>query len=88
MSAPARSATELMSVLKQQRDELKLKAHLFGKELQDEWDTLEEKYRQMRVDYEKPLQDAVVETGDEVWKSLKQVGEEIRSGFERIRRAI
>jgi hypothetical protein len=43
---------ELISTLKQQRDELKLKLHLGKAELRDEWNALDEKLRNLGDEYE------------------------------------
>ncbi|MGI9483407.1 MAG: hypothetical protein ACR2OR_13730 [Hyphomicrobiales bacterium] len=64
------------------RDELKLKMHLASKDLQDEWDSLEEKY------------DEVVTKAklDETAEGLGAAGalliDEIKKGYERIKAAI
>ncbi len=64
------------------RDELKLKMHLASKDLQDEWDALEEKY------------DEVVTKAklDETAEGLGAAGslliDEIKKGYERIKAAI
>ena len=78
---------DLISKLKQERDELALQIHLGKAELKDEWDKLEEKFVGMNKDYE-PLKAAVGETADDVWESLKLVGGELLEGFHRIRKAL
>lgn len=78
---------ELVSSLKQQRDELKLQIHLGSTEAKEEWDGLEEKFRQLTKDYE-PLKTAVDESASDVWESLKLVAGELKDGFQRIRKSL
>lgn len=77
----------LIRELKQQRDELRLKMHLGGEELKDEWDKLEDKLAQLNHRFE-PVKDAVEDTAEDVWESLKLVGGEIKEGFHRIRKSL
>lgn len=77
----------LVSELKQQRDEIKLKVHLAEMDLKDEWAQLEEKFYQMTSDYD-PLKRAVAETSEDVWKSLEQVALELKDGFKRVWKAL
>ncbi|MEM8680068.1 MAG: hypothetical protein AAGF97_12005 [Planctomycetota bacterium] len=78
---------DLLTKLKQERDEIKLQIHLGKAELRDEWDKMEEKFVGLNNDYE-PLREAVGETADEVWESLKLVGGELLEGFHRIRKSL
>ncbi len=55
-----------------------------GQELKDEWGKLDDKLNQLGHQYA-PLKDAVGETADDVWDSIKRVGNEIKEGFNRIR---
>ncbi|NNE01161.1 MAG: hypothetical protein HKN47_27925 [Pirellulaceae bacterium] len=77
----------LISELKQERDELKLKVHLGKMELQEEWQALADKLDALNHRFD-PLKDAVEETSEDVWDSLKLVGGEIRDGFQRIRQSL
>ena len=87
MSEHRSRTAELISTLRQQRDELKLQIHLGSTEAKDEWEKLEEKYQQLTDDYE-PLRHAVDETTSDVWESLKLVAGEIKDGFHRIRKSL
>lgn len=82
-----KAVADLILQLKQERDELKLKMHLGKEDLTDEWNALQDKLAALSRRY-KPLRDAIEETSDEVWDSLKLVGGEIRTGFDRIRRSL
>ena len=87
MSDQKSNVSELMSVLKQQRDQLKLSMHLGSLELKEEWSKLDDKFEKMNQDYE-PLKSAMDETADDVWESLKLVGQEVKEGFDRIRKSL
>lgn len=87
MSEQSSVVHDLISQLKQERDELRLKIHLGKQEVQDELDSLQVKLDGLSDRYA-PLKDAVDETAEDVWDSLKLVGSEISDGFNRIRKAL
>ena len=78
---------ELIGDLKRQRDQLRLQIHLGSEELKDEWAKLDDKLSQLNHRFE-PMKDAVEETAEDVWESLKLVGGEIKEGFGRIRKSL
>ena len=78
---------ELISDLKQQRDQIRVRIHLGSQELKDEWGRLDDKLSQLNHRFD-PLKDAVGDTAEDVWDSLKLVGGEIKEGFNRIRKAL
>lgn len=78
---------ELISQLKYERDELKLKAHLGKLEAKEEWSELQDKLATLENRF-RPVREAAGETADDVWASLKLLGEEIRDGFKRIRKSL
>lgn len=73
---------EILNDLKQRRDQLRVRMHLASRELQDEWDELETKM----TDFSRRAR--LKETGDEVGKALSSLGKELKSGYQRIHRAI
>lgn len=87
MTESRNAVNELMTSLKQIRDELKLRVHLGNRELQDEWGRLEERFAAWKSQAE-PLRHATEESAADVWSSLKLVGEELREGFQRIRKSL
>ncbi len=88
MSEAKRTALEmLIHKLKHERDELSLQMHLGKQELVDEWDSVQHNLDQLSQRFE-PLKKAVAETSEDVWDSLKLVGDEIRDGFKRIRKSL
>lgn len=78
---------ELISDLKQQRDHLRVKVHLGSVEVKDEFEKLDDKLSQLNHRFD-PLKDAVGETAEDVWDSLKLFGSEIKDGFVRIRKSL
>ena len=84
MSGDRERMAEMISALKQQRDELQLRMHLAGAEAKEEWSRLNDQLTELTDRYE-PLKSAVGETAEGVWESVKLVGDEIKQGFERIR---
>lgn len=87
MSGQDKLLAELLRGLRHERDELKLQMHLAKKELQDEWENLDQQLESLGQRYE-PLRKAVAESTDDVWDSLKLVGSEIREGFSKIRKSL
>ena len=81
------SISELITTLKQQRDELAVKMHLGAAEAKEEWELATEKLDQLTRDYD-PLKEAVSESAEGVTESLKLVAEEVLSSFERIRKSL
>jgi uncharacterized protein YjbJ (UPF0337 family) len=89
---PANSTDEILSFIKRQRDELKLKMHLAGKDAQDEWEKLEAKWQDIESRAE-PLSGAVKDAagtaGDEAKKiagaAMDVAARELKSGYEKFR---
>jgi len=85
---PMRDAMrEMLEKLEQERDELKVRMHLGKAEAREEWDKLEARIGELRG----RLDRAGNEAGDvmeDVGAAAKLLGEEIRSGFDRVRRML
>ena len=79
--------TELISDLKQQRDHLRLKIHLGSVELKEEFEKLDDQLFQLNHRFE-PVKDAVDETAEDVWDSMRLFGGEIKDGFVRIGKSL
>ncbi len=77
----------LIHRLKQERDELALKIHLGQKDMTDEWNRLQDRLAQLNERFA-PLKGAAAESAEGVWESLKLLGEEVKNGFERIRKSL
>lgn len=78
---------ELIASLKRQRDELNLQIHLGKAEAKEEWQRVTARLDELLADYD-PVKNALSESTENVVSAMKQVGEEIRSGFERIRKSL
>ena len=75
---------EMITSLKQQRDEMALQMHLGKEELKDEWDKMQVKLDKLSDDFE-PVKDAMEESASNVFESLKLVAGEIKESFDRIK---
>lgn len=75
---------ELMSVLRQERDELKLKLHLAGMEGKQEYERLSGEVDKLTEQYD-PVKKAVSESADEVLSALSLTAGEVVKGFKRVR---
>lgn len=78
---------ELMSSLKQQRDELALKIHLGKEDAKDEWEKVQEKFTKLSDDFD-PVKEAVEESASNLFQSLKLMAGEVKESFDRIRDSI
>ena len=79
--------SELISDLKQQRDQLRVKIHLGSVELKEEFEKLDDQLFQLNHRFD-PVKDAVGETAEDVWESMKLLGSEIKDGFVRIGKSL
>ena len=73
---------DLLAELRQRRDELRVQMHLASKDLQDEWDEIEEKWDRFsaRAGFE--------ETEEGIEEALEKLGDELKRGYQRLRDAI
>lgn len=81
------SLDSLIGTLKQQRDDLKLQMHLASMEAKEEYDRISEKVDALNEHYE-PLKGAVSETTGNVVSALGLVADELKVGYERIRKTL
>jgi hypothetical protein len=87
MTEQQKKLDDLMHSLKQQWDELRVRAHLAKADIKDEWDKVERQFTRLMDDY-KPTRDAANQTAVNVWSALLLTGEEVLKGFERIRKTL
>ena len=78
---------ETIDGLKQQRDELALQIHLGAAEAKDEFEKAKEKLDKMNNDFA-PVKDAAIESAENVFASLKLVGQEVMTSFDRIKKSL
>ncbi len=87
MSSQQDTVGELITTLKQQRDELRLKMHLAEMEAREEYDRLSGKIDELADQYE-PVSKAVGESADNVFNALKLAAEEMQAGVLRVWKAV
>ncbi len=85
MSDAKNRMEELLAKLKQQRDELALKIHLGKAEAKDEWEKLEKKLDELKAQA-KPVTAVMGETAKNVGSAMELAAEEIKAGYERIKK--
>ena len=78
---------ELVESLKRQREELALKIHLGKAEAKDEWARLQKKLAQLE-EKAAPIGGVVGDTAKNVGSSLELTAEEIKKGFDRVRKLL
>ena len=78
---------ETLERLEQERDELRVRLHLGKAEARQEWDKLDARIDELRGRLDQAGSEAG-EVMDDVGEAAKLLGEEIRSGFERLRRML
>ena len=76
-----------LDYIKQQRDEINVRLHLGKKDLQDEMQVVDKKWEDFRLRSEQVLATAD-DSAEDVGEALKLLGEEIKAGFEKIRKAL
>jgi len=74
---------EMVSDIKQQRDELQVKLQLAKMEAGDEWEKLEAKLAKLEAKA-KELGSATADASQDIGAAAKLLGEEIRDGFKKI----
>ena len=87
MSDQSSALDDLINKLKQERDELKLQVHLASMDAKDEYNRISDKVDQLSAQYD-PVKDAVEETAENVFSALGMVADELKAGFQRVRKAV
>ena len=78
---------QLGARLRQERDELRVRAHLLKAELRDEWDDLERKWHHLEPKLER-LREGSRESAEDIGAAVQQLGEELAHAYRRLRRAV
>lgn len=73
--------------LKQQRDEINLKLHLAKAEVRDEWDKLEPKWEEVKGKMA-TVSKVAGQTADSVTTAAGLLTDEIKEGYQRIKKAL
>ena len=79
---------DLMARLAKERDELALKMHLGKKEAQAEWEALEAKWNHLRSVKGPPIREAAADAARGVGSALDQAADELKKGYEKIRKLL
>lgn len=88
MSSEAEKKLEqMLAQLRQERDELRVRAHLLKAEFKDEWDAVERKWSHIESRLGRVGKEARDSAGD-VGAATSQLGEEIAKAYRRIRDAL
>ncbi len=87
MSEQRSALEDLISKVKQERDALKVQMHLASMDAKDEYERLSGKCDQLADQYE-PVKDAVEESAGNVFSALGLVADELKVGFQRVRKAV
>jgi hypothetical protein len=87
MSGDKKRIEETLAALKRERDELALKVHLAKADARDEWKNLQSKLDELDA-RARPMAKVVGETASEVGTSLELAADEIKKGFERLRKML
>ena len=78
---------KVMDDLKQQRDEINVKLHLAKAEVRDEWDTLETKWEEVKGKMA-TVNEVASQTKESVAAAAGLLADEIKQGYERIKKAL
>lgn len=78
---------QLKADIEQLRDEIKLQAHLGKSEAKEELEKLEKEWKSFLGKY-KPLADEAGKTAENTGTALKAAADEIKFGYERIRKLL
>jgi uncharacterized coiled-coil DUF342 family protein len=78
---------ETLERLEQERDELRVRLHLGKAEARQEWDKLDARIGELRGRLDR-AGDEAGDVMDDVGEAAKLLGEEIRTGFERLRKML
>jgi hypothetical protein len=68
----------------QQRDELLVQLNLAKMEAREEWDRTEQKLEEFKTKLDGIAEEAK-DASDDVWTSVKMLGEEIKTAYDRIK---
>ena len=78
---------KMIDELKQQRDEIHVQLHLAKAEVRDEWDTLENKWEEVKGKMG-AVNEVASQTRESVSAAAGLLADEIKQGYERIKKAL
>ena len=87
MTTEKTTLKEMEAVIKQMRVEIALKAHLGKAETAEELEKLDKKWQNFKLQV-KPFTDELEKTADDTGSALGLAAEELKAGYERIRKLL
>jgi predicted nucleic acid-binding Zn-ribbon protein len=78
------TADKLVERLRQERDELRVRAHLLKAELRDEWDEVEDQWGHFEAKLEH-LSKGAKDSTEDIGAAVSVLGEEIARAYKRLR---
>ena len=75
---------QMIAKLRQQRDELKLQAHLMKAEAKDEWHEAELQWKELEKKLDK-AKAAGADAGEDVAEGVRHLGSKLQDGYRKIR---
>ncbi|MBE03338.1 hypothetical protein [Marinobacter lutaoensis] len=75
---------KLSEKIKQYRDEARVQLHLAREDIKDEWDDLEQDWERFRSKLDKILHNTE-DASQEARQTARQLGEDLKSGYQKIR---
>jgi len=78
---------KMVDDLKQQRDEINLQLHLAKVEVRDEWDKLEPKWEEVKGKMA-TMSEVARQTSESVTTAAGLLADEIKEGYERIKKSL
>ncbi len=84
MKTPREEITRMIDELRAQRDMLRVRLHLAGAEAREEWEALEKRWEHLRARATVVGREAT-ESAENVGTALRQVADELKQGYERLR---
>lgn len=79
---------DLLAKLQRERDALALKIHLGKKEALAEWEKLETQWNDLKTVKGPPIKEAARETAHGVGSALEAAADELKKGYEKIRKIL
>jgi len=87
MTESLRDIDALIDGLKQQRDAIKVQLHLAKAEAKQEWEEMEQKLEHLRAKA-KVVGNETQDASQDVFEAAKLLAEEIKRGYDRIRKML
>ncbi|NTW98505.1 MAG: hypothetical protein HGB35_00930 [Geobacteraceae bacterium] len=82
-----RRIDNLVSFIETQRDELKVKMHLAKADVKDEWQKVEKKWDELSIKIGK-IKDEAVESSKDIEEAAEKLADEIKIGYERLKKQV